>query len=474
MIRTSKYHETFTKFEEYLIKRKFTHLSPDEKALIWEKNKINYFLEFESIEDREFFIKDFDPNWVNPLQSDNKNRNTNENPEKIEKKEDINFLVAYRHMPLIWVESPYSVLEKISNDPRLILIHGNYPIYLCLHALNYQFNLDKIQKSFYKFKGKGIKIGLIDSGVDQSHPDLSNQIIDVLNVTHEDNGDYNGHGTFLASIMVGTGKNSDGYYQGFCPEAKLIDIKIFNEHGFGLLSDLILALDLLIDRSPQNRPDILVFGCTTGHKDSPDHVLKKYTDLIFDLQISIVVPTGNYGPDPGYMGSPALSEKVISVGTLTDENKIAFFSGRINSEIETEKSFIKPNVVIPGTDIIASKSFISKIKQSSDTRSGYTTLSGTSISAAVVGGLLGILKQAFPENSPMELYDLLYKHSFRLPQIHPYSQGNGIPNIIKCLEDNNKLIRKPISFREAKIQALKFSSLIIFLFIIIFIIFWGV
>ena len=109
--------------------------------------------------------------------------------------------------------------------------------------------------------GKGIKIALLDSGIDQSHPDLSGKIYSSINTTDEDPSDFNGHGTLLAGILVGEGAHLSGLYPGIAPDAQLFNIKVFNENGKASMADVLLGLDLLLDSWDSLCPDILVFGC---------------------------------------------------------------------------------------------------------------------------------------------------------------------------------------------------------------------
>ncbi|WP_254392959.1 S8 family serine peptidase, partial [Streptomyces buecherae] len=84
------------------------------------------------------------------------------------------------------------------------------------------------------FDGKGTKIAVLDTGVDQTHPDLAGQQVAEKNFTDAvDTKDRIGHGTHVASIAAGTGAKSGGKYRGVASGAKILDGKVLNDEGFG-------------------------------------------------------------------------------------------------------------------------------------------------------------------------------------------------------------------------------------------------
>jgi subtilisin family serine protease len=78
------------------------------------------------------------------------------------------------------------------------------------------------------YDGTGVTVGLLDSGADRNHPDLAGQIVASMNFTEgeEPDEDLEGHGTHVASTILGTGAASDGRYKGVAPGAKLLAGKV--------------------------------------------------------------------------------------------------------------------------------------------------------------------------------------------------------------------------------------------------------
>ncbi|MFE1803114.1 S8 family serine peptidase, partial [Streptomyces sp. NPDC059517] len=84
------------------------------------------------------------------------------------------------------------------------------------------------------FDGKGVKVAVLDTGVDAAHDDLKNQVVAEKNFSAAaDASDKYGYGTHVASIVAGTGAKSAGKYKGVAPGAKLLNGKVLDDSGYG-------------------------------------------------------------------------------------------------------------------------------------------------------------------------------------------------------------------------------------------------
>ncbi len=274
-------------------------------------------VEFSSIEERDEFIKEYDAQWINPLapleDTSDSQRESNSPKESSQNSKYFEFIAAFRHSFYLWVNATFEWIETISSDDRIVSIYGNRSFYLCLNDINQIFQVDKIKGSFLGFSGNNVTVGLIDTGIDTSHPDLVDSVIDRINVTTENANDNNGHGTFLASIIAGTGKASSNLYHGIAPNAKLFDIKIFNQKGQATTGDALVALDLILDRKAASRPNIIVFGGITSPSEIQQNPITEYCEKIIQENILIIAPSGNFGPDLGSIGSPASDAPILTV-----------------------------------------------------------------------------------------------------------------------------------------------------------------
>lgn len=259
------------------------------------------------------------------------------------------------------------------------------------------------------YKGKGVKIAIIDSGCDINHISLKDNIVGVKNFTTEDMKNPNivtdrvGHGTHVAGIVAADGKNSS--IVGVAPEAELYILKAIDKTGSGKLSWVVNAINYAVDLNV----DIISMSLGMGVSDDK---LEKAINNAIKNNISVVCAAGNEGDgnyDDYEYSYPASYVDVISVGAVDKKSVPAIFS---NSNLVID-------CVAPGVDIIST--------YPDDT---YASLSGTSMAAPHVAGSLALLKNwsddVFQrELTPEELYAQLIKFTKTLD--YPRTiQGNGI------------------------------------------------
>ncbi len=423
MALNSKFKSSFEEFEIYLYK---TLSNEDFDNLTNIKNlktsvKIAAFLEFINFETRNDFI------------------NSNQDDE-------IRYMKEFSQIPIVLIEAPYGWFEMISNIESIISIHGNHQVYLCLESESNNIEAKENQSQLSKLTGKDVTVGLIDSGIDQSHPDLSNKIIKIYNVSNEPNGDFNGHGTFLAGVIAG-----------ISPEAGIIDIKIFNKEGKATVAKILEALDLvLLSNINEKFPDIIVFGCADWLFDK-NSLIARYCEFLNQYNIAIVTPTGNFGPDFGNIGSLAGNSNVLTIGTINNENKVPFFSGR----------FKGIDLFLLGKDVTSAISSEHVIGTPLNHDSKHIILSGTSISAATAGGMLALLKESNPNLTPLQLYKLI-KSTAKNLSLSDSSQGKGEPQIKKITQKKQLKKISTYSFSSIIKIASLISGSIFILFVILF------
>jgi len=317
--------------------------------------------------------------------------------------------------------------------------------------------------------GKGVRVAVIDTGVDYSHPDLGDcsteeflgerceKVIGGYDFVNNDPDpmDDQGHGTHVAGIIAGTGIASNGKYKGIAPDAKIYAFKAGGPYGLpfsAILASWEAISDLDNDGIPfesrEDRVDVasMSFGGGSGFSSSYDESSQIVDDLVRG-GIVAVISAGNSGPGKNSIGSPGTSRLAITAGATTKvqnsmdsggPDKISWFSSRG----PTPEGFHKPDVVAPGGDVHLVKdekndisdyygryqhgiisTFSTEVKDSEDlcailTRYGciddlntvdefYLRASGTSMSAPMISGAVALLLQKHPDWNPFEIKQAL-------------------------------------------------------------------
>ncbi|MCE7004204.1 S8 family serine peptidase [Kibdelosporangium philippinense] len=267
------------------------------------------------------------------------------------------------------------------------------------------------------YTGKGIKVAVLDTGVDQTHPDLATQEIAEKNFSSSrDNVDRYGHGTHVASIVAGTGAKSGGKYRGVAPDAKILDVKVLGDNGSGTDSGIIAGMQWAAEQGAD------VINMSLGSFDGPevDPLEEAVNTLSAKYGTLFVIAAGNFGPGDGTIDSPGSADAALTVGAVDRANKIADFSGRGPRD---GGGMIKPDITAPGVDIMAALHAAGRIGE--PIVDGYTALSGTSMAAPHVAGAAALLAQQHPSLSGSQLKARLVGSSTPTPGLTPFEQGAG-------------------------------------------------
>ncbi|WP_282797203.1 S8 family serine peptidase [Streptomyces sp. CC224B] len=270
------------------------------------------------------------------------------------------------------------------------------------------------------YDGKGVRIAVLDSGVDATHPDLKGQVVAEKNFTGSpDAKDRVGHGTHVASIAAGTGAKSGGAFKGVAPGARVLNGKVLDDDGSGGDSGIIAGMEWAAAQGAD------VVNLSLGGGDMPgDDPLEAAIDrLSADKGVLFAVSAGNSGEyGSGTVESPGSAKAALTVGAVDDADKLAPFSSR---GPRAGGGGLKPDVTAPGVDITAAAAPGSAIeKEAGQKPEGYLTISGTSMAAPHAAGAAALLKQQHPTWSYAELKGALTA-SAKGSAYHPFEQGAG-------------------------------------------------
>ncbi|MFJ4788795.1 S8 family peptidase [Streptomyces sp. NPDC088794] len=264
------------------------------------------------------------------------------------------------------------------------------------------------------FDGKGVKIAVLDTGIDTTHPDFAGRVVAERNFsTDTELRDGNGHGTHVASTAAGTGAGSDGKYKGVAPGAELINGKVLNTAGSGLTSGIVDGMEWAVAQGAD------VINMSLGSPDEPGtDPLEEAVNALSDRAL-FVIAAGNSGSGSGTVGTPGVAESALTVGAVDKLDGLAGFSSR-GPRLD---GGVKPDVTAPGVAITAAAAAGTR-PNDPHPAPGYVTLDGTSMATPHVTGAAALLMQQHPDWGPGRIKSLL-TGSAKPGDYTAYQQGTG-------------------------------------------------
>lgn len=337
-----------------------------------------------------------------------------------------------RALPVIMATVCIDKVESIATYDFVQHVgNGSERVYLTLNVSKEVVRAGGYFEGVAGYNGSGVNITIIDSGINDVHPDLDDldddpntndpkviqeiSFVDWNNDNISDVGpmDNLGHGTHVAGIAAGTGETSGYQYVGVAPGAWLWNYKVFEIDHWewsphwqrqvpverGDIDDIVHAIDHAIAEGANIIN--LSFGVEIGGNGTND--VSMAADHAVANGTVVVVAAGNWGELGNQtITAPGDAFDVITVGAIDDDNTqnindddVAVFSSRG----PTGDDRTKPDVMAPGVNIIAPMDQGSAIWQTwPEWRAGnfYAELSGTSMATPHVAGVAALILQAHP------------------------------------------------------------------------------
>ncbi|WNV83777.1 S8 family serine peptidase [Umezawaea sp. Da 62-37] len=269
------------------------------------------------------------------------------------------------------------------------------------------------------YTGTGVKVAVLDTGVDAAHPDLVGQELVERNFTEDpDNTDLVGHGTHVASTIASKGTK----YRGVAPDAKILDGKVCVTYGCAeswILNGMVWAAE----------QDADVVNLSLGGGDSPDidPLEEAVNTLSAQYGTLFVIAAGNSGAAET-VGSPGSADAALTVGAVDRDDDIAPFSSR---GPRTGDGAVKPDITAPGVDIVAAKSSTGSI--GTPAGDGYVSMSGTSMATPHVAGSAALIKQQHPDWTGAQVKAALVASAKPNPALTAYDQGAGRVDLTRAI-----------------------------------------
>lgn len=278
------------------------------------------------------------------------------------------------------------------------------------------------------YTGAGVKVAVLDTGIDDTHPDLAGKVVAKENfarddVPEEDDLDRVGHGTHVASTIAGSGAASGGRYKGVAPDAKLLNGKVCVE--FGCADSWMLAG---MQWAADNGADVVNMSLGGGDTPDIDPIEQAVNDLTAQYGMLFVVAAGNSGFfGDGTVESPGSADAALTVAATTKQDELAEFSSR---GPRIGDGAVKPDIAAPGVEITAARSSTGFLGEPGQL---YMTLDGTSMATPHVAGSAALLKQEHPAWKAAQLKATLTAAAKPLDGIGGFAIGAGRVDVARAI-----------------------------------------
>ncbi|MGC5530477.1 S8 family peptidase [Streptomyces sp. SR-10] len=281
------------------------------------------------------------------------------------------------------------------------------------------------------FDGTGVKIAVVDTGIDATHPDLAGRVAAERNFSGSpDAQDRDGHGTHVASTAAGTGAK-DARFKGVAPGARLINAKVLDDRGVGDDSSIIAGVDWAVAQGAD------VINMSLGGLDTPgiDPLEAQVNKVSAEKGVLFAIAAGNNGPDRGTVASPGSADAALTVGAVDDDDRMADFS---SVGPRTGDKAVKPDITAPGVSITAAAA----AGVPGQNPPGYQSLNGTSMATPHVAGAAAILKQKNPTWTGAQLKAAL-TGSAKDGSHSVFQQGAGRLTVDRAIDQT--VVAEPVS-----------------------------
>ncbi|WP_406343334.1 S8 family peptidase [Streptomyces sp. NBC_01578] len=278
------------------------------------------------------------------------------------------------------------------------------------------------------YDGKGVTVAVLDTGADTGHPDLAGKIAESQSfVPDQEVQDGHGHGTHVASTIVGSGAASGGKYKGVAPGADLMVGKVLDNTGSGQSSWIIAGMEWAADSGA----DVISMSLGGTAYAASDPLTETVDELSASTGTLFVIAAGNSGPREQTVGTPGIADSALTVGAVNKTDALAAFSSR---GPRTGDYGVKPEITAPGVGIVAARA--SGTTMGTPVDDNYTSANGTSMATPHVAGAAALVAQAHPDWTNEQLKAALASTAKTNTTNSVFQQGDGRVDVVRAANQN--------------------------------------
>jgi len=293
------------------------------------------------------------------------------------KKHGGNVTHIYTLIPAVAARVPKPAIDELKKLEEVAYVEPDDEVHMLVQTL--PWGVDRIDAEIVHFtdnKGTGVKVSILDTGIDYTHPDLDANYKGGYDFVNDDADpkDDNGHGTHVAGIVAA--EDNDIGVIGVAPEAYLYAVKVLNRFGSGYLSDVILGIQWSVD----NHMQIISMSLGTATYSAS---LEDACNSAYGAGLVLVAAAGNSGdgdPTTDEYSYPAAYASVIAVGA-TDKFDTAPSWSNSGPYLELAAPGVSIYSTLPTYRVTLTRSY----------GYDYGTLSGTSMSCPHVTGVVALV-----------------------------------------------------------------------------------
>lgn len=383
------------------------------------------------------------------------------------------------NLAMVAVTATASQVRALAASNAVRSIWSNDPLTYDMHQARLLTGIDRLRANASLTKANGglpvsgagnFTVVINDSGIDGTHADLRfpEHVVENVQIVTDtdtvagftpllalesipDTDTHVGHGTHVAGIVGGTGQMSGGLYQGVAPGAKLIG----TGSGAGLfILNALGGFEWAFANQFIHNIRVISNSWGSSGAFNPDNPINLASCRAADFNIVVVFAAGNSGSGWDTHNPYGKAPWVISVAAGTKEGGLAGFSSRGTpaeqrlSNPDPNDDYDAPTITAPGTgrgftgntkfttDIISARATTNAVSTGGTDDAAippaflpfYTQISGTSMSAPHIAGIVALMLDADPTLSAEEIRGMLRQTATRMPGLDDFEVGSGYVN----------------------------------------------